>query len=57
VPIRLHASLSTNRALMAAGPAVGAAGLQTFDASGELLGHYGLDGDTERAQLCEALGA
>jgi len=39
------------------GVAIGAAGLQVFDASGQLVAHYGPDSDTERAQLCEALGA
>lgn len=39
------------------GVAIGAAGLQVFDASGHLVEHYGPDTDTERAQLCAALGA
>ena len=39
------------------GVAIGAAGLQLFDASGALVDHFGPDTDTERAQLCEALGA
>jgi hypothetical protein len=39
------------------GVAIGAAGLQVFDASGQLVAHYGPDSDKERAQLCEALGA
>jgi hypothetical protein len=39
------------------GVAIGAAGLQVFDASGQLVAHFGPDTDTERAQLCEALGA
>ena len=39
------------------GVAIGAAGLQLFDASGQLVAHFGPDSDTERAQLCEALGA
>ena len=39
------------------GVAIGAAGLQVFDASGQLVAHDGPDSDTERAQLCEALGA
>jgi hypothetical protein len=38
------------------GVAIGAAGLQVFDASGRLIDHYGPDSDTERAQLCAALG-
>lgn len=39
------------------GVAIGAAGLQVFDASGRLVAHFGPDSDKERAQLCEALGA
>ena len=39
------------------GVAIGAAGLQVFDASGQLVDHYGPDSATERAQLCAALGA
>lgn len=39
------------------GVAIGAAGLQLFDPSGQLVAHFGPDSDTERAQLCEALGA
>ena len=39
------------------GVAIGAAGLQLFDASGQLVAHFGTDSDTERAQLCQALGA
>ena len=39
------------------GVAIGAAGLQLFDASGALVDHFGPDSDTERAQLCAALGA
>jgi hypothetical protein len=39
------------------GVAIGAAGLQVFDASGHLVDHFGPDSETERAQLCAALGA
>jgi hypothetical protein len=39
------------------GVAIGAAGLQVFDASGHLVEHFGPDSDAERAQLCAALGA
>jgi hypothetical protein len=39
------------------GVAIGGAGLQIFDAAGHLLEHFGPDTDTERAQLCSALGA
>ena len=39
------------------GVAIGAAGLQVFDASGQLVAHFGPDTDKERAQLCAALGA
>ena len=39
------------------GVAIGAAGLQIFDAAGRLVDHYGPDSDAERAQLCGALGA
>jgi hypothetical protein len=39
------------------GVAIGAAGLQVFDGSGRLVDHFGPDSDTERAQLCAALGA
>ena len=39
------------------GVAIGAAGLQIFDAAGRLIDHHGPDSDAERAQLCEALGA
>jgi hypothetical protein len=39
------------------GVAIGAAGLQIFDASGKLVAHYGPDSEKERAQLCAALGA
>jgi hypothetical protein len=38
------------------GVAIGAAGLQVFDAAGQLVAHYGPDSDSERAQLCAALG-
>ena len=39
------------------GVAIGGAGLQVFDATGHLIEHFGPDTDTERAQLCTALGA
>jgi hypothetical protein len=39
------------------GVAIGVAGLQLFDASGALVDHFGPDTQTERAQLCAALGA
>lgn len=39
------------------GVAIGAAGLQVFDASGHFVDHFGPDSDKERAQLCAALGA
>ena len=39
------------------GVAIGVAGLQLFDASGALVDHFGPDTETERAQLCSALGA
>lgn len=39
------------------GVAIGLAGLQLFDASGALVDHFGPDTATERAQLCDALGA
>ena len=48
--------LSVNRA-GGGGVAIGAAGLQVFDASGQLVAHFGPDSDIERAQLCQALGA
>jgi len=37
--------------------AIGVAGLQVFDATGALVDHFGPDTQTERAQLCAALGA
>ena len=39
------------------GVAIGGAGRLVFDASGKLVDHEGPDTATERAQLCEALGA
>lgn len=39
------------------GVAIGVAGLQIFDATGALVDHFGPDTQTERAQLCAALGA
>lgn len=39
------------------GVAIGVAGLQLFDATGALVDHFGPDTETERAQLCTALGA
>jgi hypothetical protein len=39
------------------GVAIGVAGLQLFDATGALVDHFGPDTQTERAQLCAALGA
>jgi hypothetical protein len=39
------------------GVAIGGAGRLAFDSSGALIEHDGPDTATERAQLCEALGA
>ena len=39
------------------GVAIGVAGLQIFDATGALVDHFGPDTESERAQLCAALGA
>ena len=39
------------------GVAIGGAGRTVFDAAGNLVQHFGPDSATERAQLCEAVGA
>ena len=39
------------------GVAIGGAGRLVFDAQGRLIEHDGPDADTERQQLCAALGA
>lgn len=39
------------------GVAIGGAGRLVFDAQGRLIEHNGPDSESERAQLCEALGA
>ena len=39
------------------GVAIGGAGRLVFDAAGRLIEHLGPDTATERAELCEALGA
>jgi hypothetical protein len=37
--------------------AIGGAGRLVFDAQGRLIEHDGPNSESERAQLCEALGA
>ena len=39
------------------GVAIGGAGQLVFDAQGRLIEHHGPDSESERAQLCAALGA